>query len=219
GSGTFGGVRGEKLEVSLDGERIGLFDWDRGVQARSGSGEPGKIDLKFITRAGPHTLGVTFVATNLAPMNDLNKQFQRTTIETGGIHGFTFFPHVGSVRIEGPYNALGADATPSRKKIFTCRPTAAAQEERCAQQIVSNLARQAFRQPPSAEDMEGLMEVYKAGRKDAEFDHGIEMALRAILAEPKFIYRIEAEPANLPLGQTYRISDLELASRLSFFLW
>jgi len=219
GSGTFGGIRGEKLEVSIDGERIALVDWDRGVQSRGGTGEPGTIDLKFSARAGPHTIGVAFLATNLAPVNDLNKAFLRTTIETGGIEGFTFYPHVGSVRIEGPYNSVGALETPARKKIFICRPTSAANEERCAQQIISNLARHAFRQTANAEDMEGLMEIYKAGRKGADFDHGIEMALRAILAEPKFIYRIEAEPANLATGQTWRISDLELASRLSFFLW
>jgi len=219
GSGAFGGIRGEKLDVSLDGERIGLVDWDRGVQASAGAGEPGTINLKFSTKAGPHTIGVTFLATNLAPLNDLNEAFQRTTIETGGIEGFTFFPHVGSVRIEGPYNSVGATDTPSRKKIFICRPGAALPEERCAQQIVTNLARHAFRQPPTPEDMEGLMEVYKAGRKNADFDNGIEMALRAILAEPKFIYRAEAEPASLATGQTYRISDIELASRLSFFLW
>jgi mono/diheme cytochrome c family protein len=219
GSGAFGGVRGEKLEVSLDGERIALMDWDRGVQASGGTGEPGNINLKFSTKAGAHTIGVTFLATNLAPVNDLNKAFLRTTIETGGIEGFTFYPHVGSVRIEGPYNSAGALDTPTRKKIFVCQPANGTQEEKCAQQIVSTLARRAFRQPPNAEDMEGLMEVYKAGRKGADFDHGIEMALRAILAEPKFIYRVEGEPANLAVGQTYKISDLALASRLSFFLW
>jgi hypothetical protein len=219
GSGAFGGVSGEKLEVSIDGERIGLFDWDQGVRATPGAGEPGTIDLNFSTKAGLHTVGVTFLATNLAPLNDLNKQFQRTTIETGGIGGFTFFPHVASVRIEGPYNSAGSVDTAARRKIFTCRPSNAAQEEKCAQQIVSGLARRAFRQPPTPEDMEGLMVIYSRGRKDADFEHGIEMALRAILAEPKFLFRIEAEPERLPNGQTYRISDLELASRLSFFLW
>lgn len=219
GSGAFGGIRGEKLEISLDGERLGLFDWDRDIASDRGSGEPGTIDHKFVAKAGLHTIGVTFLATNLAPLNDLNKAFLRTTIETGGIEGFTFFPHVGSVRIEGPYNSAGAADTPSRRKIFVCRPANASQEERCAQQIISTLARRAFRQPATAEDLEGLMEIYNAGRKDVGFDSGIEMALRAILAEPKFIYRVEPEPANLAAGQTYRISDLALASRLSFFLW
>jgi hypothetical protein len=219
GSGAFGGIRGEKLEVSLDGERIGLFDWDRGVQATPGAGEPGSINLKFSTKAGPHKIGVTFLATNLAPLNDLNKAFLRTTIETGGIEGFTFFPHVASVRVEGPYNSVGPQDTPARKKIFACRPANAGQEDKCAQQIVSNLARRAFRQPATTEDMEGLMEAYKAGKKNGDFEQGIEMALRAILAEPKFLFRVEAEPANLAAGQTYRIGDLDLASRLSFFLW
>ena len=161
---------------------------------------------------------MTFLATNLAPLNDLNEAFQRTTIETGGIEGFSISFLMSAAFASRVHTTRRATDTPSRKKIFTCRPTAAVPEERCAQQIVSNLARHAFRQPPTAEDMEGLMEVYKAGRKNGDFDNGIEMSLRAILAEPKFIYRAESEPASLAAGQTYRISDIELRHACRSFL-
>jgi hypothetical protein len=219
GAGAFGGISGEKLEISVDGERAALVDWDRGVAPPTGNGEPGHIEVKTAIKAGVHSIGVTFVATNYAPINDLLKQFRRTTIETGGIEGYTFFPHVGSVWIEGPYNAAGALDSPSRRKIFSCTPKTANEETACAGQIISTLARRAFRKPPSPENMESLMEAYRSGRKSRTFDSGIEMAIRALLADPNFIYRGEAEPAGIKDGQTYRISDLELASRLSFFLW
>lgn len=219
GSGTFGDIRGEKLEISLDGERLGLFDWDTEVQAERGSGEPGTIDLTFPAKAGTHTVGVTFLATNYAPVGGNADPFERTTIETGGIGGFQFFPHVGSVRITGPYNSVGASDTPTRSKIFVCTPTSASQEAACAREIVTNLVRRAFRRPATDEDLESLMTFYQAGRDKGTFDDGIEMALRRILADLEFIYRIEAEPANLASGQAYRVSDVELASRLSFFLW
>jgi hypothetical protein len=214
GSNTaFGEVRGEKLEVLLDGERIQLFDWDTEV-ARGGT-----IDVKVPVTAGPHQLGVTFAATHYAPLLDLNQRFLRSTIETGGLPGFTFFPHVGSIRIDGPYDARIAADTPTRQKIFVCRPSSPGEEDRCARTIVSTLARRAYRRPSTDEDVRTLMTFYEMGREGADFDRGIEMALRRILADPQFLYRREAEPAAPAAGATYRISDLDLASRLSFFLW
>jgi mono/diheme cytochrome c family protein len=214
GSNTaFGEVRGEKLEVLLDGERVQLLDWDSEV-ARGGT-----LDLRVPVTAGPHQLGVTFAATHYAPLLDLNQRFLRSTIETGGLPGFTFFPHVGSIRIDGPYNpALAAD-TPSRRKIFVCRPAQSADENGCARKIVAALARRAYRRPATADDVRTLMTFYEMGREGADFDRGVEMALRRILADPQFLYRREAEPAAIAPGQAYRISDLDLASRLSFFLW
>jgi hypothetical protein len=219
GAQAFGEVRGEKLEVLLDGERLGLFDWDKGVVAAAGSGQTGTIDLKFHAKAGLHALGVTFLATEYAPGLDLNDQFLRSTIETGGLPGFTFYPHVGSVRVDGPYNASTAFDTASRRKVFVCHPTGPKDESVCARRIVSTLARRAFRQPPAPEDLTELMALYETARKEGGFDHGVELALQGVLAHPKFIYRIEGEPANLAPDQPYRIGDFELASRLSFFLW
>jgi hypothetical protein len=132
----------------------------------------------------------------------------------------TFYPHVGRVRIEGPYDPKGAEDTPSRRKIFICRPTTAREEESCARQIVSNLAKRAFRRPTNAQDVGTLMEFYLTGRAEGgNFDAGIERALRRLLADPEFVYRRETEPVNVAVGKSYRINDLALASRLSFFLW
>ena len=225
GAQAFGEVKGEKLEILLDGERLGLFDWDKMVTPPRGGGQPGTVDVRFTTKAGSHAVGVTFIATHFAPLLDLNNPFERSTIETGGLPGFSFYPHVGSVRIDGPFNAAGAVDTPSRRNIFICRPTKPGSagrpvdEQACALKIVSTLAASAFRQPVAADDFKDLMELYQSGRKDGGFEQGIELALQGILAHPKFIYRVEGEPANLPADQTYRINDLELASRLSFFLW
>ena len=214
GSNTaFGEVRGERLEVLLDGDRVQLLDWDKEV-ARGGT-----LDLRVRVGAGPHDLGVTFAATNYAPLNDLNQRFLRSTIETGGLPGFTFFPHVGSIRIDGPYNATAAKDTPSRQKIFACRPAAPSAEQPCARTIVGTLARRALRRPVTQSDVATLMTFYEMGRKNGSFDQGIEMALRRLLADPEFLYRREVEPPAIAKGAPYRISDLELASRLSFFLW
>jgi mono/diheme cytochrome c family protein len=214
GSNTaFGEVRGEKLEVLLDGARVQVLDWDTAVA------KGGTLDLRVPIGAGPHQLGVTFAATNYAPLLDLNQRFLRSTIETGGLPGFTFFPHVGSIRIDGPYSAVTATETPSRKKIFLCQPAKPAEEDVCARRIVSSLARRAYRRPTTENDITTLMTFYRLGRDGADFDRGVEMALRRLLADPQFLYRREVEPAAAAVGTPYRVSDLDLASRLSFFLW
>jgi hypothetical protein len=210
----FGEITGEKLEILMDGGRLKLFDWDKD-RARA----DGTYNFKFPAKAGEHTVVVTFLATNYAPGNDLDQHFLRSTIETGGLPGFKFFPHVGKISIDGPTNPQGASDSESRHKIFVCTPANASQETPCARQIVSTLARHAFRRPVTAADTDMLMSFYEQGRKGASFDTGVEMALRRILVDPEFIFRKETEPANVKAGQPYRISDLELASRLSFFLW
>src|SRR5262249_27313748 len=175
--------------------------------------------VRFKTTAGEHAVGVTFPATNFAPLLDLDRHFTRDTLQTGPTPGFTFFPHVGTIRIEGPVNATQAKQSPSRDRIFVCRPAAAADDATCARKVVTTLATRAFRHPATNADVQSLMEFYQDGRKQGDFDRGIEMALARILADPKFIYRIEAEPPGLKTGQSYRLSDIDLASRLSFFLW
>jgi hypothetical protein len=169
-----------------------------------------------------HRVGVTFLANNYAPDDNINEVFERATIETGGIPGYLFFPHVGKVKIEGPFNANGVSDTPSRKKIFVCRPpqgATPAQEEACAKNILSTLARKAYRRPVAPADVATLMEFYASGRKAGTFDDGIEKGLRRLLADPEFVYRVEVAPASVRAGSTYRIDDLALASRLSFFIW
>jgi len=215
---AFGEITGEKLELLVDGERVHLYEWDRDL-ARGSAVHSGTADVHVQVTAGIHTVGITFLATQLAPGNDLNQHFLRSSIETGGLPGFKFFPHVGKLEILGPFQPTEAANSPSRRKIFVCHPTANTQEMACAKKIVNTLARRAFRRPVTDQDTEMLMSFYQQGRNQGTFDGGIERALQRLLADPEFMIRKEAEPAGIPAGASYRISDLELASRLSFFLW
>ena len=221
---VLGGIKGEHLEVTVDGERVKLFDWDKEISNTTGNG---KSTPRILVKAGLHTVGVTFIATNDVPDSEVNRPFQRTMNTPGSIPGFLFYPHVGQVWIEGPYDAKGASDTAARKKIFVCRPTSgkdAAEQKKseaaCARTIASTLVKHAFRRPATSSDLASLMEFYQAGRSDGgSFDDGVEALLQRVLADPEFVYRLEPEPAGLPAGKAYRISDLALASRLSFFLW
>ena len=212
--GPFGSVNGEQLEVLLDGQLLELTDFP-GRRGNDG------FEVAITTTAGQHVVGATFLETNFAPLLDINRQFERDTIQTGPTPGFTFFPHVGSLRIEGPFNASPGVNSPSRRRVFSCRPADATAEAEtaCATQIVNDLTSQAFRGMSTDDDIADMMEFYDLGRAEGDFDHGIETALAGILSAVKFIYRIEAEPADLAEGEAYAISDLEFASRLSFFLW
>ena len=215
----FGQILGERLAVTIDGRQVKMFDWDKEMRGAPRSGVP---TPNIPVKAGRHAVGVTFLANNYAPDNNINDVFLRATIETGGIPGYQFFPHVGKVRLEGPLNASRASETPSRSRIVVCRPPSGAGprvEETCARTILSALARRAFRRPATPADVGMLMEFYASGRRAGTFDDGIEKALRRLLADPEFVYRREVAPANVPAGGAYRISDLALASRLSFFLW
>jgi cytochrome c5 len=214
---VLGQIKGEQLEVTVDGERVRLFDWDREISNTTGNG---RSTPRVPIKAGLHTVGVTFLATNDLPGTELNKPFQRTMNTPGTIPGFQFYPHVGQVQIEGPYGSTGSTDTASRRKIFVCRPATAREEETCARTIISTLVKRAFRRPATASDLELMNEFYLAGRKEGgSFDDGIEGALQRIIADPEFIYRGESEPTGIAAGKGYRISDLALASRLSFFLW
>jgi hypothetical protein len=219
----FGEMRGEQLEVLLDGARVALIDWDEAFNLNrgfgGGNGQLQTIDVRVPISAGPHRVGVTFLATNYAPGLDINRAFERSTIETGGLPGFSFYPHIGSVRIDGPYEATGVSDTPSRRAILLCKPADASAEDACAHEIMTSLARRAYRGAESPEDVARLLEFYAAGRASGDFEGGIELALQRLLADPKFIYRVEHEPKHLPAGDLFAVGDVELASRLSFFLW
>jgi hypothetical protein len=214
---VLGNVKGEQLEVSIDGSRVYLYDWDQEIATQEGNGgRTPEIPIK----AGFHKVGVTFIATSDLPDTGLNKSFVRTMNSPGSIAGYTFYPHVGQVFIEGPFNGLVATSTQSRDKIFECYPAESSEDAKCAQQIISTLTGKAFRRPTTAADIETMMAFFEAGREEGgSFDYGIEAVVQRILADPEFIYRSEIEPADAAPGSPYRISDLELASRLSFFLW
>jgi len=214
---VLGNVGGEQLEVTIDGERVYLYDWDREIGNQEGNGgRTPPIPIK----AGFHRVGVTFIATSDLPDTGLNKSFVRTMNSPGSISGYTFYPHVGQVFIEGPFDGLPASRTQSRDKIFECYPETVDEEARCAREIISTLVGAAFRRPTTEDDIDVMMEFFASGREEGgHFDYGIEAAVQRILADPEFIYRSEIEPDDVPAGSPYRISDLELASRLSFFLW
>ena len=220
----FGEIKGEQLLFYVDGKRVSQVDWDKGfgVNRRfddEGGGQLKTIDVTLPLSAGPHRIGVTFLATNFAPGLDLNHAFERSTIETGGLPGFTFYPHIGSVRIDGPADATEAVASPSRARIFTCRPANSADEAKCARQIATTLARRAYRGNSTSAHVDSLMEFYALGRRNGAFDDGIEAVVQRVLVDPKFIYRVESTPQNLAPGAAYHVSNLDLASRLSFFIW
>src|SRR5262247_825491 len=221
GVGTY--VPGEQIEFLVDGERVKLVDYVGVGLSQGMSGEnDGSIDVTVPIKAGSHVVGATFLETNYRPSLNIVKEYERKSLDNNSIAQLQYYPVIGFFRISGPFIPQRPEDSPSMRKVLTCRPTSgasAAQEEPCAKQILSTLARRAYRRPVNPQDLESLMNFYEEGRKLGRFEDGIELALRRLLASPQFLVRAEKEPANLASGKTYRISDLELASRLSFFLW
>jgi hypothetical protein len=171
--------------------------------------------IRFHATAGPHKLAVTFMQRTFAESDD--KLYQQSA---GG--GQDRILRLGSFEVRGPFSPTGVSETPSRKAIFTCHPVSAAEEKPCATQILSQLARRAYRRPVTEADMKLLLGFYDKGRADKDFEEGIRRGLTAMLASPYFLYRAEPVPQLQKAGNgsaVYRINDLELASRLSFFLW
>jgi mono/diheme cytochrome c family protein len=207
---TAGGAReAQQLEISVDGERKQLIAV--GGAGRGGrGGRPGPAQYRVHVKAGPRLIGVAFVQRTEA----LDEATLHPRVRTRGTQ-----PAIAAVTIRGPYNASGPGDTPSRQRIFTCHPQGTADETACAKQILSTLMKRAYRRPVTDRDLGSLLPFYEDGRKERDFDLGIQMALERLLVSPQFLYRIERDPAGAAPGTTYRISDLELASRLSFFLW
>jgi Protein of unknown function (DUF1592)/Protein of unknown function (DUF1588)/Protein of unknown function (DUF1587)/Protein of unknown function (DUF1585)/Protein of unknown function (DUF1595) len=214
---VLGNVKGEKLQITVDGKRLYEYDWDKEIATkRSDGGKTPPLSIK----AGFRRIGVAFVATSDLPDTGLNKSFQRTMNSPGSISGYTFYPHVGQVFVEGPFKGTAATDTQSRRRIFECYPKSAAEETSCARTIITTLTTKAFRRPASDADIKVMTAFYRSGREQGgKFDTGIEAVIQRLLTDPDFIYRAEIEPAKAAPGSSYRISDLELASRLSFFLW
>ncbi len=196
-----------QLEVTVDGERKGMIPIGGGRGGRGG-GPP--TVFRIPVKAGPRLIGVTFVQHTEA----LDEGILHTRQRSRGTQ-----PAIGTVTIRGPYNGTVPGDTPSRERIFSCHPQSAADETACAKQVLSTLMRRAYRRPVTDSDVAKLMPFYENGRKDSTFEHGVQTALERLLVSPQFLYRIERDPANAALGSTYQITDLELASRLSFFLW
>jgi len=175
-----------------------------------------RLLAKVPIKAGPHTVGIAFIQKTSAQPDGVMEPYLRSTVDPLEQRGV---PLIDNVSIGGPFDATGPGDTPSRRLIFVCRPKASAEEVPCAKKILANLARRAYRKPVSDSEMERLLGFYQQGRNEGSFDQGIESALRFLLTDPKFIFRFERDPVNVASGGAYRVSDLELASRLSFFLW
>jgi hypothetical protein len=175
------------------------------------------LELRFAAKAGERIVGITFVKQAAEEEGFLRPNLPVTSFEFAGNRDGD--PAIDTVQIAGPYDASGAGDTPSRRRIFVCRPATSREETACATRIVRTLARRAFRRPVSDADLQPLLEIYRSGREREGFDGGIELALRRMLVSPAFLFRIERDPANVAAGAPYALGDLELASRLSFFLW
>ncbi|MDR2216529.1 MAG: DUF1592 domain-containing protein [Nevskiaceae bacterium] len=216
------------LIVTLDGDRV--FSAQVGgeedlqaidVEQAVGVGAIDKrfSNIKIQVPAGMHSIGVTYKQKTAAEHNEVLHGFSSVVGMGQMVNGNSGGPRISNVEIKGPLKAMGVSETPSRRKLLVCHPGNEAEETPCAKQIFAKLAKRAFRRPVTDEDLAGAMAFYADGRKEGTFDTGIQKGVMAILASPKFLYRYSTPPANAKPGDVFQISDLELASRLSFFLW
>jgi hypothetical protein len=238
-----------QLEISVDGRRVHLaaFGGDKEIAASSenptttGDAVDGRFTVRVPLTAGPHKIGVAFLEKTHALNTRRLQNYVRSSSDTIDFSGY---PHIDEVILTGPFNPTGAGQTPSRRRLFVCQPasalrasagqaakTAAADSSRrraetidpsevgCARQILSTVARRAYRADVSEGDIATLMTFFRQGRQDGSFESGIDLALRRVLASPKFIFRTEHDPAGIAPGTPYQVSSFELASRLSFFVW
>jgi len=211
-----------QLEIAIDGERVflGAIGGDAeagqtGTITEKSDSTDARLRVRVKVKAGPRLVTATFIR-KIAENTNRLRPFLRSN---AGTYDSTGRPHVKSLTVTGPFNPTGAGDTPSRRRIFTCRPAAAAAEEPCAQRILSTLARRAYRRPVNDADMAPLLTFYRDGRHKGTFETGVQLALRRLLASPAFVFRVEEDPPSIGAGAVHRVSDVELASRLSFFLW
>ena len=208
----------EQVEFSVNGERVAIFD----LNTRMSETDP-KNGLELVTppvhiKAGPQRVTAAFVQRLDGPIDDLLMPLENTLADVSITWGITMLPHLRDFVVQGPLDVTGVSDTPSRLKIFSCRPTAKVEEESCASEIVRKLATQAFRGAPTAADLQDAMKFYEQGREKGGLENGIRVATQSILMSPRFLFRLEQQPAGVR-NAAYRISDEDLASRLSFFLW
>jgi len=216
----------EDLDISVDGERVALVHYDRGV-SRNGESADFPLGADFFStepikiKAGQRKVSIAFIKKAEGPYEDLLKPFDWSRASSGnGAAGTTEPPPLIDVMISGPYNVTGLSQSPSRERILTCAPTAKSAQRACAAQILTRLASRAYRRPVTANDRASLMKFYDEGARDRDgFENGLRLGVQAMLASPHFVFRFEKSPATAIAGQDIKIDDFELASRLSFFLW
>ena len=209
-----------QLEVSIDGDRVTVFHLaprdaanDQGAAYNAG---PDELQVRVSLTAGPQVVTAAFIKKTDALAESIRQPFARPHGEGDYL---LYQPHLGTMTITGPFDSSGSDDTPSRRRIFSCWPANQAEEAPCARHIVSTLARRAYRRPVTEADLAPLVQFFDEGRRTGGFEVGIERALRALLVSPDFLFRVVTDPPVIAPRTPYRLSDLELASRISFFLW
>ena len=222
-TGAFAGglARGEQIEISVDGERVALLGIDRFMHASDPNGVAMGSERVRVT-AGPHKIAAAFVPPAFqGVVQDLISPLKYSLNSTSNAvaYGFSLLPHLRELTVNGPYAVTGVSDTPVRRHIFSCRPATVMAERPCAQSIVNRLGTMAYRRPLTDEDRSGLMSLYDSGRKGGNFETGVRNALEGILASPDFVFRFEQAPRDVAAGANYKLRDIDLASRLSFFLW
>ncbi len=212
--------RFEDIDISVDGERVALLHHARtGVGADGRGAAPISTGPVFV-HAGQRRVSAAFIRGFDGPYEDLIRPHDWSMAGGGsGGGGITTLPHLRELIIGGPHNVTGVSDNPTRRRIFVCRPTSAAAEQPCARRIVETLASRAYRRRATAADVDGLMTFYENGAGQGGFETGIRVALEALLASPRFVFRTEREPDGVKPGEVYPVSSIDLASRLSFFLW
>ena len=214
-------ARLEDVDVSVNGERVALIKYE--TQPNESQDGRGAIPMRtdpVVVRAGQHLVAAAFVRKSDGPYEDLIRPHDWSFAGAGtGGAGVTTLTHVRDLVVRGPVRITGLSDTMTRRRIFSCRPTSAEEEQPCARSIVARLGAVAYRRPLDAREVDGVMQFYQAGRQRGGFEDGVRDAVEAILASPHFIFRLERQPDRVKPGDVYKIGDFELASRLSFFLW
>jgi hypothetical protein len=214
-------TRFESIDVSIDGRRVALVEYELlNVAGADGRGQTPHRTEPILVKAGQHRVAAAFVRKIDGPYEDLIKPHEWSYAGGGsGGSGITTLPHMADLVIRGPIKSTGISNTPSRQKLFSCRPTSPSDEAACAKQIVTRIGAEAYRRPLTAAEVDRLMPFYASGTEHGGFEQGVRAALEAVLSSPHFIFRLERAPTDARSGGTYRVADIDLASRLSFFLW
>jgi len=217
----YGNAPNEQLEVSIDGARVALLSIDPTLSEETSATGLNLTTGRVFVRAGAHRISAAFLQTHSEIVEDIIASMEHTlaSVDLALDGERTTYVHLREFEIKGPFNVSGVSDNPARRRVFTCRPVTPDEEMPCATKIVRDLARQAYRRPLNDEDMEGLMNFYQQGRNEGDFESGIRSALQVILTSPDFLFKLEAAPATVKSGQIYRIDDVALSSRLSYFLW
>jgi mono/diheme cytochrome c family protein len=211
-----------QVEFAVDGQRVRLATFGGPADLAAlfekptdtGDAVDARLRVRIPVKAGPHEVTAAFIEGPVVALPERLQPYLRSSVDNFDWAGL---PHMQTFAITGPFDPTGVGDTPSRRRIFSCHPAEAAAQKACAKQIVSTLARRGYREPVSDKDLERLMKFYETGRTAGGFEAGVEEALQRILASPRFVFRIERDPAAGPA--VHRVTDIELASRLSFFLW